>query len=617
MSQDKNTKGPEAAVDQAVGIDYTNTLLVECAWEVCNQIGGIYTVIRTKVPSVVRTWGDNYLALGPLLSDQVLGEFEPIGHDGSVYADAVQAMQQMGFEVVLGRWLISGNPYVVLLNPYQVMNKLGDIKYFLFDHHGISSPPYDDKLYDQVVCFGEMVRLFVGVLSAKAQERSLGVVAHFHEWMAGTAIPAIRKENLPVRVVFTTHATLLGRYVAMNDPYFYDHLPFMDWGKEAAHFNCVAQVQIERACAHGAHVFTTVSEVTARECTQFLGRVPDLLVPNGLNVERFTALHEFQNLHKQYKDKINEFVMGHFFQSYSFSLDNTLYFFTSGRYEYRNKGFDLTAEALARLNHKLKAAGVDTTVIMFFITKRPVYTIDPDILQSRALMEEIRSTVESMKDQMGERLFSHVASQSEMSLPDLRQFVDQYWQMRLRRTLQTWRTNKLPNMVTHHLKDPLQDELLLKLRDCGLHNYREDRVKVVYHPDFIATTSPLFGMDYSQFVRGCHLGIFPSYYEPWGYTPMECVASGVPTITSDLTGFGDFVMKEVEGYDQNGIMLVQRTRRSFEDAAEDLAEQMFQFCQQSRRERIMQRNRVERMSEQFDWRTLIRYYQRAYAMAVA
>ena len=172
-------------------------------------------------------------------------------------------------------------------------------------------------------------------------------------------------------------------------------------------------------------------------------------------------------------------------------------------------------------------------------------------------------------------------------------------------------------LPSHPLQGMKQDELLLKLRDCGLHNYREDRVKVVYHPDFIATTSPLFGMDYSQFVRGCHLGIFPSYYEPWGYTPMECVASGVPTITSDLTGFGDFVMKEVEGYDQNGIMLVQRTRRSFEDAAEDLAEQMFQFCQQSRRERIMQRNRVERMSEQFDWRTLIRYYQRAYAMAVA
>jgi glycogen(starch) synthase len=593
------------------------TLLVECAWEVCNQIGGIYTVIRTKVPSVVKTWGDNYLALGPLLSDQVLGEFEPVAPDGSIYSDTVQEMQAMGLEVILGRWLISGNPYVVLLNPFQMMDKLGDIKYFLYDHHGISSPAYDDKLFDQVVTFGEMVRLFYQVLSRKAAERDHRVVAHFHEWMAGSAIPAIRRENLPVRIVFTTHATLLGRYVAMNDPYFYDHLPFMDWAKEAAQYNAVSQVLIERACAHGAHVFTTVSEVTARECTQFLGRVPDLLLPNGLNVERFTALHEFQNLHKLYKDKINEFVMGHFFQSYSFNLDNTLYFFTSGRYEYRNKGFDITTEALARLNHKLKSSGSDTTVVMFFVTKRAVHTIDPDILQSRALMQEIRGTVEAMKEQIGDRLFMHVASQGEITLPPLNQFVDQYWQMRLRRTLQSWRTKRLPNMITHHLKEPLQDELLQKLVSTGLHNYPSDRVKVVYHPDFIATTSPLFGMDYTQFVRGCHLGVFPSYYEPWGYTPMECVASGVPTITSDLTGFGDFVMKEMENHAENGIMIVQRTAKSFEVAAEDLAEQLFQFCQQSRRERITQRNRVERCSDMFDWRSLVRYYQAAYDMAVA
>ena len=184
--------------------------------------------------------------------------------------------------------------------------------------------------------------------------------------------------------------------------------------------------------------------------------------------------------------------------------------------------------------------------------------------------------------------------------------------MRLRRILQTWKNKRYPKVYTHYLQDERNDELLQGLYNCGLNNAPENRVKVVYHPDFISTTNPLFGMDYSQFVRGCHLGIFPSYYEPWGYTPMECVASGVPTVTSDLTGFGDFVLKNLPHAEENGIYTVRRTRRSFDEAAEELSEKLFQFVSQSRRQRIDQRNKVERLSVEFDWKTLIKYYNIVY-----
>jgi glycogen(starch) synthase len=162
-----------------------------------------------------------------------------------------------------------------------------------------------------------------------------------------------------------------------------------------------------------------------------LGRNPDLILPNGINIHRFVALHEFQNLHKEYKDKIHQFVMGHFFHNYSFDLDKTLYFFTSGRFEYRNKGFDVTIEALARLNHKMHCEGIDQTIVMFFITKQPCHSINSQALQSRAMLEEIRSACSAIEKQIGEKLFYAAASSPDLQLPDLNSFVDEYWKLRL------------------------------------------------------------------------------------------------------------------------------------------------------------------------------------------
>lgn len=592
-----------------------NTLLLEIAWEVLNQVGGIYTVIRSKVPTASKKWQGNYCLLGPYVAQNVAAEFEPVDNYNDPFGKAVKRMRDKGLGVHYGVWLVSGRPKTVLFDLETMMHKLGEVKYLLWEHHGISTPG-NDHLLNDVIIFGEMVKLFLTELADEYAD-SKRIIAHFHEWMSASGLPDIRREKIKVKTVFTTHATMLGRYLAMNDPLFYDHLPFIDWQKEARHFNIESNVMIERAAAHGAHVFSTVSEVTARECRQLLGRNPDVILPNGINNERFEALHEFQNLHKDAKNKIHSFTMSHFFNSYTFDLDKTLYFFTSGRYEYLNKGYDLTLEALARLNHRLQTEKSDITVVMFFVTKKPYYTINPDILQSRALLEEFRHTIEVIQKQVGERLLFDAVNRNDMKLPDLNNFVDDYWKLRYRRTLQSWKSNNLPPIITHNLHDDANDEILNFLRSSNLLNNEYDRVKIVYHPDFINYTNPLFAMEYGQFVRGCHLGVFPSYYEPWGYTPLECIASGVPTLTSDLAGFGDYVADHVWDHDKRGIYIVKRNQKSFHEAAGQLANKMYNYVRLTRRQRIDLRNRTEGSSSLFDWSNLNKYYDQAYLKALS
>jgi glycogen(starch) synthase len=592
-----------------------NTVLFEIAWEVCNQVGGIYTVIRSKVPSVIEKWGkDNYFLIGPYFEDQAAAHFDPATDYSTPVGKAVLKMQERGFDVHYGQWIVSGRPNVVLFNPFSVYDKLGEIKHFIWQDYHISLPG-QDELLDKVAAFGFQVKEFLRHLrTSELLEKN--VTAHFHEWMAGLPIPGIRKENLDIKIVFTTHATLLGRYLAMNDSRFYDHLPFYNWEAEATKFNVKPIAEIERASAHGAHVFTTVSELTGRECTHLLGRTPDLILPNGLNIERFEALHQVQNQHFKYKEKIHDFVMGHFFQSYSFDLDNTLYFFTSGRYEYHNKGYDLTLEALARLNYKMQQANSKMTVVSFFITKRPFYTFNPEVLHSKAMIEDIQRVCEEIKEQVGKRLYTSItASNGAYEFPDLKAMADDYLRLKLRRNVQTWKTNHLPKIVTHTLADNSKDEILNFLRTANLVNNRHDKVKVVYHPDFISTSNPLFKMDYNQFVRGCHLGIFPSMYEPWGYTPLECLASGLPSVTSNLAGFGDYVDRNIQGHEKQGMFIIDRKSKDFHQTAEELADILFKFVQMTRRERIALRYQSEEASLHFDWSNLGKYYDEAYRIA--
>lgn len=593
------------ATDERMNDD---TLLMEVGWEVCNQVGGIYTVLRSKVPAMMTRWADRYCLVGPYNPRFAEVEFESAPFTGPV-GRAVQRLQEMGYRAHFGRWLVSGRPQVVLLEVESVAGVLNELKYRVWNDHGIASG--DDDMVADAVAFGEMCRALLS--EVVAEDTGLRVVAHFHEWQAGLAIPMLRKEEWRGSLVFTTHATLIGRYLATGNTAFYDHLPFLDGDEEARRFNIYPRHQIERSAAHGAHLFTTVSDVTEQECVHLLGRAPDMLLPNGLNIQRFTAIHEFQTLHNKYKESLHEFTIGHFFPSYHFDLDNTLYLFTSGRYEYFNKGIDLTIEALARLNHRLREAQSPMTIVFFIITRAPFRSINVRTLESRAMLTEFRSAVDAVKESVGEGLF---LSATTGKIPDLNGLVDDYWRLRLRRAIAAWRSDMPPTIVTHDLVDDAHDPVMNQLRTCRLLNREDDRVKVIFHPDFVRGTSPLFGMDYDQFVRGCHLGVFPSFYEPWGYTPLESIALGVPAVTSDLSGFGSYLQQAEPDHAQKGVYVVPRRHSDFHQAAEELTNRLFRFATLSRRERISLRNSVESLSQGFGWRYLTGHYHQAHDLAL-
>jgi glycogen(starch) synthase len=600
---ERSSSLPPAPELESSSTDPAAPLLFEASWEVCNQVGGIYTVLRSKAPSMVSRWGDRYFLIGPYQHDVAQIELE-LGPAPPSIAPAVKALLDEGLPVYTGHWLVSGRPNVVLFDIKALRKHLTEIKYYYWKNHNIDLPG-NDPLTDDVVLLAEMLRRFL-LKVANYVDGERPIIGHFHEWMAGCVIPMLRHQDWPGGIVFTTHATLLGRYLATNHPVFYDHLPFFNPKEEARRFGIAARHDIECAAAHGSHVFTTVSNVTAQECRSLLGRDPDLILPNGLNITRFAALHEFQTLHLEFKERIHQFTVGHFFPSHRFDLDTTIYCYTSGRYEYRNKGMDLTIESLARLNHRLKASNSNATVVFFLVTKAPYRSMNVKTLQSSVMLNELREVSEAITSQISKRLFFAVAS---AQIPDLNALVDDYWRVRLRRTIRAWESDALPPIVTHDLVDSAKDPVLMQLRQCQLLNRPEDRVKVVYHPDFITATSPLFGMEYEQFVRGCHIGIFPSYYEPWGYTPLESAAMGIPSLTSDLSGFGAYVQESMTDHEENGIYVVPRRYCDFNASADYLCEKLLSFCRMSRRERIAQRNRVEALSVRFDWHHLDQYHE--------
>ncbi|KAJ1554850.1 glycogen synthase isoform 1 [Nowakowskiella sp. JEL0078] len=326
----------------------------------------------------------------------------------------------------------------------------------------------------------------------------------------------------------------------------------------------------------------------------------DGVLPNGLNVVKFSAIHEFQNLHAQSKEKIHNFVRGHFYGHLDFDLENTVYFFTAGRYEYRNKGVDMFIESLARLNARLKEIGSKITVVAFIIMPGSNHGFTVDALRGQAIMKQLHETVQDIQQSVGKRIFESAA---KGIMPKEPMFTEQDLVL-LKRRVYALKRDTLPPIVTHKMTDDATDPILRHIRQVKLFNGREDRVKVVFHPEFVNASNPLFGLDYEEFVRGCHLGVFPSYYEPWGYTPGECTVMGVPSITTNLSGFGCFIDEMISHPSDYGIYIVDRRLKSVDESVNQLADFMLEFCKKSRRQRINQRNRTERLSDLLDWKRM-------------
>jgi glycogen(starch) synthase len=634
-------------------INYSKPLLFEIAWEVANKVGGIYTVIKSKTPVTATEYGERYCLIGPLSWKTAPMEVEEITEIPSEpLKGTLDSMRENGVRFLYGRWLIEGAPAVILFDINSCRNRMDEWKGDLYKISGIPSPSDDFETNDAIV-FGYIVAWFLGEFSYRLYSKKNRVptdmqlsnahqlsshhqlihpvnikpsvystyhvsnrpliIAHFHEWLAGVALVLIRKRNLDIATIFTTHATLLGRYLCAGDVDFYNNLKYFDVDSESGKRQIYHRYCIERGAAHCADVFTTVSHITGFESEWLLKRKPDGVLPNGLNVVKFSAIHEFQNLHARNKEKINEFIRGHFYGHFDFDLDNTLYFFTAGRYEYRNKGVDMYIESLARLNYKLKQSNSNMTVVAFIIMPAATHSFTVDALKGQAVMKQLRQTVADMQESIGKRI---LASAARGSLPDPASLLSDEEMIVLKRRIYALKRDSLPPVVTHNMADDAHDPILNHIRRVRLFNAPSDRVKIIFHPEFLNSNNPLLSLDYEEFVRGCHLGVFASYYEPWGYTPAECTVMGVPSITTNLSGFGCFMEEMITHPADYGIYIVNRRTCSVEESVEQLANCMFDFTKKTRRQRINQRNRTERLSDLLDWKRMGIEYQKARWVAV-
>ena len=278
------------AVSPAGSGDAETPLLFEVSWEACAQAGGIYTVLRSKAPAMVRRWGDAYWLIGPYREASARIEFEPQAPSGPLQ-EALHDLHAKGVRFHAGRWLVTGRPQVLLLDLDSVRSHAARMKYFLWKDNGVSSPDGDTE-YDDIVAFGFTVADFL--LAVQRRIRPRLILGHFHEWQGAVAVPVLRHRQAPVATVFTTHATLAGRNLCAANANIYDHLGNISAGRAAVEHGYAHRHALEGAAPQAADVFTTVSGLTALEAEQFLGRRPDVLLPNGLNVERFAPRTSFR-----------------------------------------------------------------------------------------------------------------------------------------------------------------------------------------------------------------------------------------------------------------------------------------------------------------------------------
>ncbi|EDQ84121.1 uncharacterized protein MONBRDRAFT_39385 [Monosiga brevicollis MX1] len=571
------------AASQLEGDVSTNEvpMTFEVAWEVCNKVGGIHTVIKTKVPQTVAEVGErNYVCVGPFFP-QARTDVEELEPKSEVLAATLDAVRSQGLQLVYGRWLIEGAPQVLLVDIEASRHRIDEWKKDLWEQTGIGCP-WDDKESNNAIIFGYLVAWFMGeylhqseVLRGSHQQC---VVAHFHEWLAGVGLILCRIRKFRLATIFTTHATLLGRYLCADPKCdFYNNLPYFDVDKEAGDRQIYHRYCIERGSCHSAHIFTTVSKITAYEARHLLKREAEVITPNGLNVVKFSALHEFQNLHAKSKAKIHQFVKGHFYGHITdeWDLDKTLYFFTAGRYEFVNKGCDLYLESLARLNHMLRQTGSDVTVVAFVIMPAKTANFNVEALRGQAVVKNLTDTVKTIQGKVGAKMLEQVM---RGELPQSGELLDQTDVLKLKRGLLGAQRDSLPPVITHNLEDDSKDEVLGCIRRFVRHGKRRR--------------------------------------EPWGYTPAECTVLGVPSVTSDLSGFGLFLREHVEDPSQYGIYVIDRRFKAPEESIQQLTEHMFDFCCLNRRQRINLRNRTERLSDLLGWSTLQDYYYMARVKAL-
>ena len=579
--------------------------LFEVSWEVCNKVGGINTVIRNKSPLIQKRYA-NYVLIGPYFG-RSNAEFErrPLPLE---WQDIFKALSHKGIACHYGVWLIPGEPTTILLDSSGLRQKKNEIKYDLWSKYKIdslnASPEFDDPL-----CFATAAGMLVEEYAKRNPSR---IVAQFHEWLAGFGILYLKSANAKVGTVFTTHATILGRSIASSNYDLYTNLEKLNPTEWAYKLNVQEKHLAEVACAQHADVFTTVSEITAIESEKLLGRKPDILVLNGLSLARFLTLEETTVKHVHSRERLRELISYVFFPYYLFDLNKTLIFYVSGRYEFHNKGLDVFIAALDALNQRLKEENIDVTIVVFFWIINAPKNVKHEIIENKSFYYHIKSSIEWQSRELLQKVVFDFISGQQTGQQDL--FTSDFLK-ELRADTRHFRRNGVPPIIVHDIENEQWDPIVNSCRTHKLNNLREDKVKVVIYPTYLDGTDNLLDMEYYDAVVGAHLGVFPSFYEPWGYTPLESAALSVPTVTTDLTGFGRYIRNYVISKSQ-GVYVLQRFGKNDAETTQQLSSFLYHFSTLDRFERIQAGTSAKSLASLCDWKHFIKYYVRAHNLAL-
>ena len=531
--------------------------IFETSWEVCNMVGGIYTVLSTRASILQKKHSDKLIFIGPDVWDGKPNQY--FTELPNAFADWKKHTQDTyHLPVRVGRWNVPGNPMAVLVDFRFLFLKKNEIYGHVWELFGVNSiAAYGD--YDESSMFGYaagmIIESFCHFFKLSCRQKT---VAHFNEWQTSFGIYYLKEHMPEVATLFTTHATSIGRSIAGNNKPLYNYLKEYNGDQMSYELNMVSKHSTEKTAAHTADCFTTVSDITATECAQLLEKTPDIVTPNGFEDDFVPKGRIFTKKRKEAHDllrKVAETLFGYKLD------DNALFIGTAGRYEYKNKGLDVFIESLKRLSEM----NPQRQVVAFFAI--PSY------------IDRKRIDLAYSLEHPGVPLSSGNV------------------------------------YTTHDLHDFEHDSIMSAIRWFHLNNKKEERVKVVFIPSYLDGQDGIFNKKYYDLLIGLDLTVFASYYEPWGYTPLESIAFSVPTITTDLSGFGQWVSHTPQDIDKS-VGVIHRSDYNGSEVAYKIAEMIYKFASYDEQSVKNLRKQAAAIAEKALWKHFIRYYEQAYDIAL-
>ena len=536
--------------------------VVEVSWEVCNKVGGIYTVLSTRANTLQAKLGDNLIFIGP---DVWEGKENPyFTEDKTIYADwTAHAAAEENLKIRAGRWNIPGKPVVFLVDFSSYYAEKNDIYYHAWQDFGVDSlHAYGD--YDEASMFSYAAGRAMESFYRYNIKGGKKVVYQAHEWMTGLGALYLQKRVPEIATIFTTHATSIGRSIAGNNKPLYDYLFSYNGDQMARELNMEAKHSIEKQTAHHVDCFTTVSDLTDQECRVLLEKSVDVVLKNGFEkgfVPRGTA---FVSRRKQARKSI--LTIASALMGETFEDENTLIIGTSGRYEFKNKGIDLFLESMNNLNRRK-----DVPKKVLAVVAVPAYSAGP-------------------RQDLKERLLSGETN---------------------------FQTPLEMNYLTHYLHNLNEDRLTGMLHNLQLHNRKEDNVKLIFIPCYLDGKDGIVDKSYYDTLIGFDLTVYPSYYEPWGYTPLESIAFHIPTVSTNLAGFGLWINSLGMGSSiDDGTAIVRRSDYNYFEAAENITEIVLSFSRKDEKETKEIRRKAKDTAEKALWKNFILQYYEAYDIAL-